>query len=218
MDSGIYEIVAPSGSRYIGSAVNFTNRWRIHRHLLRRGTHHNKGLMRAASKYGIDGLSFRKILICRVADLIFFEQRAIDVLKPRYNACPTAGSQLGRKHSVASNAKNADWHRGRQVHTAEYRAALAQRMRGNKIMVGRKLSEETKRKVGKASKGRIDPNAFERTVTGLLKQKIAVEYLAGSGLLILERKYHVRHAAIRRILVDQGVAIKPRGGRWQNGQ
>jgi group I intron endonuclease len=103
--SGIYTITAPSGKQYVGSAVNFVGRWHKHRLLLRKGIHNNSRLQAAANKYGVEKLVFSKLLVCRLEDLVMFEQRAIDILKPRYNLCPTAGSFLGYVHTDKTRAK-----------------------------------------------------------------------------------------------------------------
>src|SRR3974390_1468918 len=118
MAAGIYAIASPSGGRYVGSAVDLSARWRVHRHLLSKGRHHNVALQRAWNKRGESGLSFLVLLICRKEDLLFYEQLLIDGLTPRYNRCRIAGSQLGQKHSKESNEKNAAAHRGRKLSLA----------------------------------------------------------------------------------------------------
>src|SRR5690606_34420785 len=53
--SGIYEIhCTKSGRRYVGSAVNFSARWRLHYTQLCAGKHHSRHLQRAWNKYGED--------------------------------------------------------------------------------------------------------------------------------------------------------------------
>ena len=102
MISGIYTITSPSGNFYVGSSIVFGLRWADHLKQLRRGDHHNPQLQRAFNKYGESGLVFKKLLICKPEDLLFYEQRAIDILKPRYNANPIATSNLGRKFGPRS--------------------------------------------------------------------------------------------------------------------
>lgn len=99
MTSGIYSITSPSGKFYIGSAVDFNKRWAVHRSLLKKGSHHSRGLQRAATKYGLDKLTFCQVLICCQKDLIFYEQLLLDGLNPTYNSNPIAGSCLGAKFS-----------------------------------------------------------------------------------------------------------------------
>ena len=57
--SGIYAIVhIETGRKYVGSAVNLTKRWNIHRHGLRNKKHHSAALQRAWDKYGEAAFSF----------------------------------------------------------------------------------------------------------------------------------------------------------------
>ncbi len=50
-------------------------------------------------------MRFSVLLVCDRAHLLFYEQRAIDILQPRYNVCRTAGSPKGRRHTPESLAK-----------------------------------------------------------------------------------------------------------------
>lgn len=99
--SGIYAIYSPSGARYVGSAVNLTRRWYMHRRSLQRGDHHCAALARAATKYGIESLRFEVLELCAPEDLLPAEQRYIDATpaRERYNSCPIAGNSYGVKHS-----------------------------------------------------------------------------------------------------------------------
>ena len=97
-------------------------------------------------KYG-DNLKFVPLLVCASTDLVFYEQRAIDVLKPRYNISPTAGSPLGVIHSRETRAKISATLTGRQL-TLEHRAAIS------KSHVGLKMPLEFGRKVSAAKKGK----------------------------------------------------------------
>jgi group I intron endonuclease len=146
--SGIYTITAPSGSRYVGSAVDFRNRWRQHRHELRKGNHHNQPLQRACVKYGIESLVFSKLLICRPSDLLMFEQLAIDSLKPEYNASPVAGSQLGFRHTAESKLKNSLAKRGKKQSPETCRKRA-------EAMIGRLVSAETRAKISAANSGKV---------------------------------------------------------------
>lgn len=105
-DSGIYEIVnLVNGKRYIGSAKFLRKRRGQHWTRLRGGWHNNRHLQNSWNKNGGENFEFRVLLRCRVEDLLFFEQRAIDAFSPALNICPTAGSTLGRRHSSATRAK-----------------------------------------------------------------------------------------------------------------
>lgn len=203
MISGIYEIVAPSGSRYIGSAINFYGRWRQHRHELKKGTHHNQPLQRATAKYGIENLIFRKLLVCRPEDLIMFEQRAIDILKPEYNASPTAGSMLGFRHKPETRLASSLARRGKKQPEELIRKRVAR-------LIGHTVSLETRAKIG-AANSKSPSTCFEMTASTEVKQQISQAYIEGERLHDLAQEYRADHKAIHRILVSQNVAIRPRG-------
>jgi group I intron endonuclease len=205
MKSGIYTITAPSGGQYIGSAVCFGSRRRQHFHLLRAGKHHNPGLQRAVAKYGIESLKFEPMLVCRKEDLIFFEQRAIDIMKPRYNACPTAGSQLGRRHSEEYKARSSASRLGKSFHTPERLALQSANMKGHKFWGLRQLTPEMKRNVSVALKGKRHADGFESLATDAQKTIIVQAYQSGVGQLTLAAQWKTSHKVIRRILVAAGV-------------
>jgi group I intron endonuclease len=116
MRSGIYTITSPSGKQYVGSAVHFKQRWKVHVSELRKGKHHSRPLQSAANKYGLEALVFARFLsVLSKEDLIAYEQIVIDTLKPAYNMCPVAGSPLGFKHSDETCAKlRAAWLRRKE--------------------------------------------------------------------------------------------------------
>jgi group I intron endonuclease len=98
--SGVYEIRhIPTGRRYIGSAVHYGKRKKLHLTQLRHGKHHNRYLQNAWNKYGEDQFEFRLLLVCDAAMVLDYEQRCMDGLSPEFNIAPTAGSALGVKHT-----------------------------------------------------------------------------------------------------------------------
>lgn len=157
MASGIYAIVAPSENKYVGSAVDLLSRKRGHFCELRLGKHGNPGLTRAARKYGLENLEFRILLICRREDLIMYEQRAIDILKPKYNRRPTAESMLGFRHSPASNLKNSKSKRGsRWITNGKERTVIRSDVSvPDGWMLGRLLPDQKKVRVLEPRKSRI---------------------------------------------------------------
>lgn len=109
MKSGIYLISnTTNGHLYVGSAVNIQKRFAGHRHQLHAGNHHSRYLQNAWNKYGSESFEFRVLFFCSKENLIFFEQRALDVLKPEYNSSPTAGNCLGVKHTEETKQKCVD--------------------------------------------------------------------------------------------------------------
>lgn len=105
-DCGVYKIETHDGRLYVGSASRgFGVRWRVHRHHLRAGTHHNKKLQCYVNKHGMDSLKFSVLIICAPEMAVTYEQIAMDALKPSMNAAPVAGSTLGYKHSEETKAR-----------------------------------------------------------------------------------------------------------------
>lgn len=99
MTAGIYIIEnTATGACYVGSSYNVKKRWKEHRGHLRRGTHHSRFMQNVWNKYGEQVLRFRVAVICAVKDLMFYEQRLIDKLKPKYNSAKIAGTSFGVKH------------------------------------------------------------------------------------------------------------------------
>ncbi|BAM29094.1 hypothetical protein G176_gp22 [Xanthomonas phage CP1] len=141
--SGIYSITSPSGKRYVGSAVNIRKRWKEHRYSLKRGNHHCKALQRAYHKYA-GNLGWSVVVLCHKDELIREEQYHIDLagIATLYNSSPTAGSQLGMVRSEESRRK----------------MQIAQ--------MGKKLSEETKRKIGEDSRRRLMGKKQSRNTSG----------------------------------------------------
>lgn len=137
-DCGIYKIVSPSGNFYIGSSKQIPKRWADHRRHLEKGTHTNSILQNAVNKYGLDALSFEKILICQPSELLFYEQLLLDSYKPKYNICDKAGSGPSRKGIPFSE---------------EHKKNLSISSKGNKSRTGKPHTEETKRKQSQARLG-----------------------------------------------------------------
>lgn len=101
--SGVYQITCkPTGKIYVGSAVQFRRRWSLHRVQLRQGTHHSPHLQNAWNKHGADAFEFKVLLVCAPEMVVFYEQVMMDALKPSFNICPVAGSNIGMKHSDAA--------------------------------------------------------------------------------------------------------------------
>lgn len=98
--TGIYKIICTiTNDMYIGSAINFKERWRRHKKDLRKNKHHSIILQRAWNKYGESNFEFSIIEECSIEVLIPREQFYIDSMLPIYNICRFAGNNRGRKDS-----------------------------------------------------------------------------------------------------------------------
>lgn len=149
--SGVYEILNTiSGRRYIGSAVCFRKRFYVHRCNLRARNHHSPKLQNAWNKHGEEKFIFTPLLVCAKKDLLLYEQRSIDLLKPFYNIAPNARSMLGFKHPPISRARMAAAASARKgrVCSAVTRAKIAATLRGQP------MSAERRRKQSEAKLGK----------------------------------------------------------------
>ena len=138
MASGIYAIKnRVNGKCYVGSAVDLIKRFNSHRSQLRRGTHQSSILRSAWKKYGEHSFDFSVLLICSTDNLLFYEQRAMDVLKPKYNVRLIAASNLGIKQS------------------REVVARRTQHLVGNTHSLGYRHTEDAKARMSAARRGRF---------------------------------------------------------------
>lgn len=136
MKSGIYLIRnRVTGRCYVGSALRLRSRMRMHVQLLNRGIHANCHLQSSWIKHGPESFSLSPILICAPADLLFYEQRAIDTFRASvgvYNLAPTAGSQLGFRHTEHARSRMSVMKKGRTL-SGEHRARIGMSLRGHAV-------------------------------------------------------------------------------------
>jgi group I intron endonuclease len=118
--SGIYAIRnLVTGKIYVGSAVVMGKRVYEHRRLLMLGTHGNRLLQRAWTKYGSDAFQFEVLeTVPNAKQLVAREQHYLDALqaadrKHGYNIAPRAGNTLGVTCSTATRLKIGAANRGK---------------------------------------------------------------------------------------------------------
>jgi len=111
--SGVYAFqnISTGEFVYVGSSVNLARRFMSHS----TGTGSNILLQRAFAKYGISAFNFVVLKEYHYDwdlstqenrdELLALEQYYLDLLFPRYNISPTAGSSLGVKRSEEFRAK-----------------------------------------------------------------------------------------------------------------
>lgn len=159
--SGIYLIRNSRTKKvYIGSAVNIKQRWREHYKSLQRKTHGNRHLQNAWNKYGEKTFEFKILFKCDVNELLFWEQRAINLHKilfgwnNLYNLCPIAGSSLGIKRSLKTRMKLSEVFKKRKASLiTRIRISKAKKGKPNGCL-GKKLSQATKDKISIGNKGK----------------------------------------------------------------
>lgn len=144
--TGVYAILnKKNGNQYIGSAVNIGKRWHAHRCTLRKGKHKNRQLQAAWNIDGEGSFDFRIITLCSEGELLVWEQQAMETQDCSYNIAPTAGTTAGVKNTPETIAK---------MKAAKANVSDSTREKIRQSMLGHVTSEETKRKISEATKGR----------------------------------------------------------------
>ena len=163
MITGIYKITNLTTCKsYIGSAVDMSKRWSLHRRSLRKGTHHSKYLQRSWNKRGEDNFKFEVLFTCPREDLIRLEQYCIDNYPSEYNSCKIAGSNLGIKASDETKQKLSIAMKGR-VFSSESIERMRQAQRG------KLFSKESRRKMANAKLGKVNPKKWKRVLQICIK-------------------------------------------------
>lgn len=179
--AGVYQITFTSSEkRYIGSAVNLTNRQKSHKSYLMRGIHGNAHLQNAFNKYGAGEYRFDVLIICDPTNCLLYEQMAMDAFTPErlYNIRPKAESNLGLTFSEEVRNKVRVTSTGRK-HTAEARAKISAahlgmtqspEARAKMSIAKRNMSEETKDKIREARARQEFTDESREKLSGSLKK------------------------------------------------
>ncbi len=177
MKSAIYAIrSAIDGKIYVGSAVNYEDRWSVHRSRLNAGNHHSIRLQRSWSKHGAGNFTFEVLeLVKRSKErLIKREQHWIDKLGAYglfgFNMSPKATTSIGVIRSAEYRAKQSRARTGmklkphteatkekiRRAHLGRPKGPMseAHKLAISKSNIGRKMSAEARAKMSAAAKGR----------------------------------------------------------------
>jgi group I intron endonuclease len=200
MKTGIYKITNIVNDKiYIGSALNISKRWSIHKRQLLLNKHHSIKLQRSYDKHGINNFKIDIIEECDIEILIEREQYFIDLYNSYntgYNCSPTAGSTLGRKASAEqikrmsiSRKGLTPWNKGIIGISKETSEKLS------RAGMGRKHSEESKIKISNSKIG--------HTVSVEARKKIST---ANTGKIISEdtrKKMSESHTGKKHILTDK---------------
>lgn len=106
--SGIYLITCTSNkSKYVGSAVNLSRRFKEHIYDLLKNNHHNKHLQNAWNKYGEGCFVFSVLEVVSDRETIYDrEQFWIETIKPEFNMSKVSyNSRLGMKDTEETNSR-----------------------------------------------------------------------------------------------------------------
>ena len=167
---GIYMIKNKiNGNIYIGQAADIYERWKEHISLLRRGKHVNNHLQRAWNKYGSDNFEFSIVEECSENALNDREICWIseyDSYHNGYNQTLGGGGVRGFKHdeetkqriSESLKGENAPWYGKQRSEETKVKVGQASKERWsnseNHPMYGKHHTEESKEKMSKSHKGK----------------------------------------------------------------
>lgn len=188
---GIYAIACVgNGRRYVGSAVNFEKRWKLHIAQLDAEKHGNRHMQRAWLKYGKAAFVFQILEhVSDVKDLICREQFHIDAIGPEFNICRVANSKQGVTATPETRAKLSAAHVGRPS---------AKR--------GIPLSADTKRKISETKTGvKLGPYGEAR------KEAVAKAMRAGKNALTEAEVRAIREMDARGVKCPEISKILNRG-------
>lgn len=156
--SGIYFIRSTvNGKVYIGSTVNIRKRYREHKCILKSNQHTNIHLQRHYNKNGGNSLEYGLLELVTKDQLQDKEQDYVDKLDPEFNIMKECVvNRIGLEHSEKTKAKmkKASEIRRKRGDYKKMAKILSEANKGNKYNLGRKCSEETKKKISKKLKGR----------------------------------------------------------------
>jgi len=159
--SGIYMIKnLVTGRVYVGSSVNMESRWSIHKHSLKHRKHHNSYLQNSYNKYGKEAFKFSIIEECTKDKLEEREQYWYEFFKANskvYNVRNDVRTCRGVKHSKEFKKKisNIQKNRKREPLSKETKEKISGSLKGRvSPRKGKKLSEESKRKISESNKGK----------------------------------------------------------------
>lgn len=193
MPKGIYKIEL-NEKIYVGSSsISIKGRWKSHLSGLRKGTHGNIHLQNAYNKHGELALKFSILEVVEIAeDVIILEQKYIDELKPEFNICKIAGSKLGCAMSEKAKVKMSLVALGRK-HSEETRLKIGLASKSNQYGIGNKHTEEAKLKIGLASKG----NAYAKGRKMSEEQKTNISLVHKGKKLSEETKEKLRQTSLK---------------------
>jgi group I intron endonuclease len=143
LNCGVYQIKNTINKHaYIGSSVDIHRRILKHKRTLNKGTHHNAYLQRSYKKYGAENFIYSVLLYCDKTHTTYFEQTCVNALAPEYNFSNDVVSPMyGKRHSKEMR---------------EY---------FSKIRKGVPKSEEHKRKIGLAHKGKFVSDEIRKKIS-----------------------------------------------------
>jgi group I intron endonuclease len=157
---GVYQIKNTiTGDFYIGSSCDIRKRIWQHRKELLGNKHGNPHLQNSWNKRGEQAFEFTTILFCDIESKLYYEQVLIDGLKPAYNIAANAAAPWQGLHlSDETRAKMSKSQMGRKQ-TDEAKRKISEARKGKPNgRLGKRLSDETRAKMSASQSGESHPN------------------------------------------------------------
>ena len=162
MSTGVYQIVCrENGKKYIGSSFcSIERRFKAHLKMLQSGNHHAIHLQRCFDKYGEESLLFQ------VIEFTGKDKQTVEELEQQYinavNACDlllnsstkVSGSSVGNRGAL----------KGRKL-SDERKAQMSEQMTGRKQGPYSPITEEHRRKLSEARKGKPKSEEMKRKLS-----------------------------------------------------
>jgi group I intron endonuclease len=154
MVGGVYKIInLVTKDFYIGGSKNLSNRKSKHFSNFRK----NKGtrlLQKAFNEFGAENFEFKVLLYCEPFELTRYEQTLVNLWNPTYNIC---------KEDVHTTKG--------VIATEETRKKLSLALMGNKHLLGKYPSNETRAKMSLARKGKPRSDETKRKISESHKRR-----------------------------------------------
>lgn len=160
-----------NGKKYIGQSVNIYHRFAVHKNDLNKNNHDNDHLQKSWNKYGQENFKFYILELCEASELDAKECCYIDyynTLDWKFGYNLVSGGTFGRKLSDESRKKLSESTKltflneeRRRIQSENAKKQWANPEIKEKIMgknngnYGNHLSEESKKRISAANKGRI---------------------------------------------------------------
>lgn len=169
--SGIYCIEnLINGKKYIGQSVDMQSRWCKHKSELNRNSHDNDYLQKSWNKYGADNFKFYVVEFCDIDRLDELEVYYIDLYKTLdrnkgYNLI--SGGSFNKSYHPETRLKMSKSQIGHIV-SLESRIKISRNHADcsgrNNGMYGKNHTEEAKKKISNANKGKMSPKRNHNNV------------------------------------------------------
>lgn len=181
--TGIYLVTNKiNGHQYVGQSVDIKRRWMEHK--CPSNIANNRTINKAYRKYGFENFVYEVLEECLESELDEREIYWIEKLQPIYNMNKGGVGNKGHHHSedvkqILSIKSREQWERlsdrGKQeriTHNLKgpkkgHPVSLETREKLRNSQIGKKMSEETKRKISKANKGKNDNKSHYKTIIGI---------------------------------------------------